>query len=181
MANKKVVDKASAALVPQEVIENKIFLIRDKKVMLDKDLAVLYDVTTGNLNKAVKRNLARFPEDFMFQLTKEEAVRLRFQIGSLKRGQHIKYLPYVFTEQGVAMLSGVLTSIRAVEVNVAIMRVFVKLREIVSSNQRIMQRLNELERKMETKDEEVQAIFQAIRDLMEPQPAKRKPKIGFHQ
>jgi hypothetical protein len=181
MANKKVIGKANMALVPQEVIESKIFLIRDKKVMLDKDLAVLYDVTTGNLNKAVKRNLARFPEDFMFRLTKEEAVRLRFQIGSLKRGQHIKYLPYVFTEQGVAMLSGVLTSMRAVEVNVAIMRVFVKLREIVSSNQRIMQRLNELERKMETKDEEVQAIFQAIRDLMEPQPAKRKPKIGFHQ
>jgi len=117
----------------------------------------------------------------MFQMTKDEASCLRFQSGSLKRGQHIKYLPYVFTEQGVAMLSGVLTSQRAVEVNVTIMRVFVKLRDIASSNLVIAQRLDELERKMQIKDEEVQVIFDAIRDLMEPNipENKRKPKIGF--
>src|SRR3989338_4763326 len=100
-------------LIPQEAITNKILLLRGKKAMLDRDLARLYGVTTGNLNKAVKRNIERFPEDFMFQLTRDEEKTLSFQIGSLKRGQHPKYLPYVFTEQGVAMLSSVLRSKRA--------------------------------------------------------------------
>lgn len=97
-----------AEIVSQIAIENRIHLIRDKKIMLDRDLAELYGVTTGNLNKAVKRNIERFPEDFMFQLSQEEAEGLRFQFGSLKRGEHFKYLPYAFTENGVAMLSGVL-------------------------------------------------------------------------
>ena len=104
--------------VPAEIIHSKIFFIRGQKVILDKDLAHLYGVTTGNLNKAVKRNNERFPEDFMFQLTNAEGDSLRFQIGSLKRGQHLKYLPYAFTEQGVAMLSSVLKSPRAIQVNV---------------------------------------------------------------
>ena len=112
------------SLVPQEVIENKILLIRGIKVMLDKDLADLYGVTTGNLNKAVTRNLDSFPPDFMFRLTQEEADSLRFHFGSLKRGQHVKYLPRVFTEQGVAMLSSVLKSKKARQTNIAIMRAF---------------------------------------------------------
>ena len=106
-------------IVPQQVIESKIFIIRGKKVMLDKDLAVLYGVETKMLNRAVKRNLERFPEDFMFQLTKEEYVELlRYQFGTLKRGEHSKYLPYVFAENGVAMLSSVLNSKRAIQVNI---------------------------------------------------------------
>src|SRR3954466_3899567 len=101
------------------LVERRIFLIRGHKVMLDADLAALYEVTTGNLNKAVKRNLERFPADFMFELTEKETRSLRFQIGSLKRGQHFKYLPHAFTEQGIAMLSSVLRSRRAVQVNIA--------------------------------------------------------------
>lgn len=102
-------------IVPQQVIESKIFIIRGKKVMLDRDLAILYGVETKMLNRAVKRNIERFPEDFMFQLMKEEYVELlRYQFGTLKRGQHSKYLPYVFTENGVAMLSSVLNSKRAI-------------------------------------------------------------------
>jgi len=135
------------AIVPQEVIEQKIFLIHRQKIMLDKDLAELYGVTTGNLNKAVKRNVERFPEDFMFQLTKNEENSLRFQFGSLKRGRHAKYLPYAFTEQGVAMLSSVLKSKRAVQVNIAIMRPFVKLRNILSTHKELACKLKELERK----------------------------------
>ncbi len=114
--------------IPDERITDKIFLIRGRKVMIDRDLAQLYGVTTGNFNKAVKRNAKRFPEDFMFQLTKEEDASLRFQFGTLKRGQHTKYLPNAFTEQGVAMLSGVLNSERAIQVNIQIIRIFVRLR-----------------------------------------------------
>src|SRR5258706_8945823 len=128
-------------LIPAQRIEDAILLIRGQKVMLDRDLAPLYGVTTGNLNKAVKRNLARFPEDFMFQLSAEEAESLRFHFGSLKRGQHYKYLPYAFTEQGVAMLSGVLRSHRAVQVNVAIMRAFVRLREALSLHKELAHKL----------------------------------------
>lgn len=166
-------------LVQEQVVESKIFMIRGHKVMLDKDLAKLYIVTTGNLNKAVRRNLERFPEDFMFQLTKKEEDSLRFQFGSLKRGQHSKYLPYAFTEQGVAMLSSVLRSKRAIQVNIAIMRAFVKLRQILSMNKELAYKLAELERKIEKHDVEIQAIFEAIRKLMAPAPTKPKPQIGF--
>ena len=127
--------KTTAALIPSEQIEQVILLIRGQRVMLDRDLAVLYGVETKNLNKAVRRNLDRFPDDFMFQLTLDEAQALaisRFQFGTLKRGQNIKYLPQVFTREGVAMLSSVLRSPRAVQVNIAIMRVFVRLRETLS-------------------------------------------------
>lgn len=165
-------------LIPQETIASKIFLLRGKKVMLDRNLASLYGVTTGNLNKAVKRNIERFPEDFMFQLTKDEENTLRFQFGSLKRGQHPKYLPHVFTEQGVAMLSSVLRSKRAIQVNIAIMRVFVRLKEIVSTHKELAYKLNELERKIEKHDEEICSIFEAIRQLMAP-PEKKRRIIGF--
>jgi len=152
------------ALLPTEVIERKILLIRGQKVMLDSDLAELYGVETSNLNKAVKRNIDRFPEDFMLQLTKEEADSLRFQIGMSKtegRGGR-RYLPYAFTEQGVAMLSSVLNSKRAVQVNIAIMRVFVKLREMIASNKELAKKLDNLEKKYDT---QFKVVFDAIRPI----------------
>jgi len=173
-------EAAMEEIIVPEVIEHKIFIIRGHRVMLDQDLAKLYRVTTGNLNKAVKRNLERFPGDFMFQLTKDEENSLRFQFGSLKRGQHTKYLSYVFTEQGVAMLSSVLRSNRAIQVNIAIMRAFVKLKQILSMNKELAYKLSELERKIEKHDVDIQAIFEAIHQLMKP-PEKSRRMIGFHE
>ena len=166
-------------LIPREVIERKILIIRNHRVMLDSDLASLYGVATFNLNKAVKRNIERFPEDFMFQLTVEEFKFLRFQIGISKKGRGgRRFLPYVFTEQGVAMLSSVLRSKRAIQVNIVIMRAFVKLKEILSAHKELAQKLNDLERKIEKHDNEIQAIFEAIRQLMAP-PVTSKSRIGF--
>ena len=171
--------RSIAQLISQEAITNKILLLRGKKAMLDRDLAKLYGVTTGNLNKAVKRNIERFPEDFMFQLTKDEEESLRFQFGSLKRGQHAKYLSCVFTEQGVAMLSSVLRSKRAIQVNIAIMRVFVRLKEIISTHKELAYKLNEMERKIEKHDQEIRSIFEAIRQLMAPTPEEKRRIAGF--
>jgi hypothetical protein len=163
-------------LLSIEKIEKAIYFIRGEKVMLDRDLALLYGVQTKSLNKAVKRNLQRFPPDFMFQLTEDEAEALRFQIGtSNKRRGGRRYLPYVFTEQGVAMLSGLLNSERAVVVNIEIMRAFVKLRQLLASNTDLARRLDELESKY---DKQFKIVFVAIRQLMNPRPVKRKP-IGF--
>jgi len=155
------------SLVPVEMIEKKIYLIRGHKVMLDSDLAELYGVATKVLLQAVKRNLNRFPEDFMFMLKYQDVAALRSQIVTLKkgRGEHRKYLPYVFTEQGVAMLSSVLNSERAVQVNIAIMRAFVKLREMLSTNKELAIKLAQLERKIEKHDEEIKLIFDAIREV----------------
>ena len=164
-------------LVPQEVIASKIFLIRSKKVMLDRDLAELYEVPTKSLNLAVRRNIGRFPEDFMFQLTKEEFESLRFQFETSKRGGR-RYLPYVFTEQGVAMLSSVINSERAIHVNIAIMRAFVKLRQILSTHKEMAHKLGELEKKIENHDEAIRGIFEVIRQLM-AEAERPKRKIGF--
>jgi hypothetical protein len=164
-------------LIPLEVIEHRIFLIRGQKVMLDKDLAELYAVQTRDLNKAVKRNVDRFPEDFMFQLTNVEFKSLMFHFGTSKRGGTRK-MPYAFTEQGVAMLSGILKSQRAVHVNIAIMRAFVKLREILCTHKDLAHKLEELEKKLGTHDRQIQSIFEAIRQLMAP-PEKPKRPIGF--
>ncbi|MBI3414765.1 MAG: ORF6N domain-containing protein [Verrucomicrobia bacterium] len=147
--------------------------------MLDRDLARLYGVQTKILNKAVSRNLDRFPADFMFQLTPEEHDSLRFQFGTLKRGQHSKYRPFVFTQEGVAMLSGVLRSSRAVQVNVAIMRAFVRLRETMSLHKELAHKLADLERKIENHDENIRSLFDAIRHLMTP-PETPQQEIGFH-
>jgi len=166
-------------LTRPEQIEQVILLIRGQRVMLDRDLAALYGVTTGNLNKAVQRNSDRFPADFMFQLTADEAEALRFHFGSLKRGQHFKYLPCVFTQEGVAMLSSVLRSARAVQVNIAIMRVFVRLRETLSLHRELAHKLAELERKIESHDAGIRTLFEAIHHLTTP-PAKPKREIGFH-
>ena len=163
------------SLIPLQGIEQRIYLIRGHKVMLSTELARLYGVEPRVLVQAVKRNIKRFPTDFMFRLTLDEANSLRSQIVILKRGQHIKKSPYAFTEQGVAMLSGVLNSDRAIAVNVAIMRAFVKLREMIASHRDLARRLNELERKY---DAQFRGVFDAIRELMEP-PVKPRPRIGF--
>ena len=169
--------------LPDESIEDTILRIRGKRVILDHDLAKLYGVTTKVLNQAAKRNLDRFPEDFMFQLTKVEAEewehlkRLRSQIVTLKkaRGTHRKYQPYAFTEHGILMLSSVLKSQRAVQVNIQIMRTFVRLRQMLASNEKLIERLDELE---ENYDAKFKIVFRAIRHLMNPPAVNRKP-IGF--
>ena len=160
-------------------IERRIYLIRGQKVMLDSDLAELYGVSTSSLNQAVRRNIERFPEDFAFQLTREEYEPLRSQSVILKtgRGQHRKYLPLTFTEQGVAMLSSVLRSERAVKVNIAIMRTFVRLRELLLSNADLARKLETLESKY---DEQFRVVFEAIRELMSQEEAPKR-QIGFNQ
>jgi hypothetical protein len=169
--------KTESVAPPQ--IEQAILLIRGQRVMLDRDLAAMYGVTTSNLNKAASRNLGRFPADFMFQLTMDEAEASRFQIGILKQGMNIKYLPYVFTQEGVAMLSGVLRSPRAEQVNIAIMRAFVRLRETLSLHKELAHKLGELERKIENHDENIRTLFEAIHSLMTP-PETPHREIGFH-
>ena len=173
------------AVIPKAMIERKIYELRGRKVMLDRDLAELYGVETKVLNQAVGRAEERFPEDLMFQLTWPETGCLRSQFVTLKnkpskRGKHVKYLPYAFTEQGVAMLSSVLRSKRAIHVNIAIMRAFVKLREIISSHKQLANKLSQLETRIENHDIEIQAIFQAIRQVMAI-PEKPKCRIGFHR
>ncbi|MCB9756883.1 MAG: ORF6N domain-containing protein [Candidatus Omnitrophica bacterium] len=170
----------STVLVPTEIIENKIFLIRGKKVMFDRDLAILYDIPTKRLKEQVNRNRKRFPDDFMFELTLAEAKGLRSQFATLKRGEHMKYRPYVFTEQGVAMLSSVINSERAIEVNIQIMRVFVKIKEFVLTHHDLAQKIDALERKFEEHDKKFVVVFEAIRRLMAPEPEPQKRKIGFH-
>jgi ORF6N domain len=167
-------------LVPVERVERLIQLARGEKVLLDADLAKLYEVETKALNRAVRRNRSRFPPDFMFQLTVEEAVTLRCQIGTSKAGRGgRRYLPYAFTEQGVAMLSSVLRSERAVQVNVAIMRAFVGLRRMLAGNEALSRRLAELERRLEGHDEGIKSLFDAIRELMAPPETPRR-EMGFH-
>lgn len=165
-------------LVPAERIEKSILFIRGQKVMLDRDLAELYDVEIRVLVQAVKRNIRRFPADFMLQLTWDEWKDIRSQIVTLKtgRGQHRKYPPYAFTEQGVAMLSSVLKSDRAIDVNVEIIRVFVRLREMLASHKELARKLATLEKKY---DDQFKVIFDAIRRLMIPPKSEKKRKIGF--
>jgi ORF6N domain len=163
-------------ILPRERIERSILLIRGHKVMLDADLAELYGVETRALLQAVSRNQKRFPEDFMFQMSKEEYKLLRSQIVISKKGRGgRRYLPYVFTEQGVAMLSSVLRSERAVQVNIEIMRAFVRLRRMLASNEDLARKLAALEKKY---DSQFRVVFEAIRELMAP-PEPNKRKIGF--
>ena len=163
-------------LIPIEKIEKAIYLIRGEKVMLDRDLALLYQVNTKTLNRAVKRNLKRFPLDFMFQLTTDETDVLRYQIGTSNKGRGgRRYLPYAFTEQGVAMLSSVLNSECAIIVNIEIMRAFVKLRQLLASNTELARRLDELESKY---DKQFKIVFDAIRYLMAT-PVPSRKEIGF--
>ena len=170
--------KLAKNMIHDDVIVNKIHYIRDEKVMLDRDLAELYSVLTKNLNKAVSRNRARFPADFMFQLTKKEYDSLRFQIGTVKRGSHSKYLPYVFTEQGVAMLSSVLNSDRAIQVNIQIIRVYTKMRKLLLTHKDILLKLEQLERKTGSHDEKIKLIFEYIKQLVQKKNEPRK-RIGY--
>jgi len=164
-------------IIPSEIIQKKIFMLRNQKVMLDKDLSELYDVETKILNKAVSRNIERFPEDFMFKLTEDEFQNLKFHFGTSSWGGTRK-LPFAFTEQGIAMLSSVLRSERAVQVNIEIMRIFVKLREIAISNKEFAAKLKILELKFEKHDEQIASIFEAINHLLLPEVKPRK-QIGF--
>jgi hypothetical protein len=159
-------------------IESRIYWVRDQKVMLDGDLAALYGVTTKRLNQAVRRNLRRFPSDFMFQLTLTETANLRSQIvtSSAAYGGR-RYLPFVFTEQGVAMLSSVLHSERAIQVNIAIMRVFARLKESLLRHDDLAIKFKELQNRMDTQDAKILAIFNAIGELIDPR--KPVPRIGF--
>ena len=184
-----------AELIAYERVESSILMLRGHRVMLDVKLAELYGVSTKVLNQAVKRNIERFPDDFMFQLTAAEAERSRSQSVTLNahgveiaqgsvvrkstggRGSNVKYLPYAFTEQGVAMLSSVLRSPRAVQVNIEIMRAFVRLRQMLQANTELAKKLATLEKKY---DAQFRIVFDAIRDLMTP-PTKQKRRIGFHK
>lgn len=162
-------------IVAQKIIESRILFMRGKKVMLDRDLAQLYEVETKAFNQAVKRNIERFPDDFMFQLTKEEADSSRSQFVTLKRGQNIKYLPYAFTEHGILMLSSVLNSKRAIQVNIQIMRTFTRLRELMVAHRDLHEKIERLEKKY---NHQFKIVFEAIKKLLDP-PQKPKEPIGF--
>lgn len=166
-------------VVPEEIISSKIFLIRDKKIMLDRDLAALYGVTTGNLNKAVKRNSKRFPDDFMFQLNKQEYENLLFQFGTSSWGG-TRTLPFAFTEQGVAMLSGVLNSDRAIQVNIQIMRIFTKIREMLVENLSLRIEVEAIKKKLENHDKNIELVFSYLDELIDKHenPTPRET-IGF--
>lgn len=173
-------NKKYSTVVPTERIENKIYFLRGKKVMFDKDLAELYGVTTKRLNEQVRRNNSRFPKDFMFQLTKEESLRSQFAtLEKQGRGRYSKYLPHVFTEQGVAMLSSVLNSERAIQVNIQIMRTFTRLKDLLRTHASLRRKIEALEKKY---DHQFRAVFDAIKQLMEEPVPEEKPKrkIGFH-
>jgi phage regulator Rha-like protein len=163
----------------QERIEQKIFIIRGKKVMLDRDLAELYGVETKYIKRAVKRNAVRFPDDFMFILSAREYRDLRCHFGTLEKGVHSKYLPYAFTEHGILMLSSVLNSDKAIEVNIQIMRTFSKLRELMVVHKDLRLKIEEMEKKY---DQQFKLVFNAIRKLLTPPdpPKKQKLPIGFH-
>lgn len=169
--------KNEIAIIPSEIITNKIYIIRGHKVMIDRDLAELYGVQTKVLNQAVRRNKKRFPDDFMWELTKDEQNFLRSQFVTLKtgRGHHVKYRPYAFTEQGVAMLSSVLKSERAILVNIQIMRTFTKLRGLLVTNEQLRKKIEKLESKY---DQHFRVVFEAIRKLVEDD-VKPKKQIGF--
>jgi hypothetical protein len=173
--------KFEKEIIPSEFIERRIFIIRERKVMLDSHLAELYQVRTSDLNKAVKRNYSRFPEDFLFQLTKAEVDSLRFQFGTSKIGRGgNRYLSYAFTEQGVAMLSSILHSDRAVAVNIAIMRTFVRLRQLLASNKELAEKVGEMEKKY---DKQFKIVFDVLKQLMGPPSPEEdesdKNPIGF--
>ena len=159
-----------------EIIATRIILVRGKRVMLDNDLAMLYEVKTKRLNEQVMRNRARFPEDFMFQLTQEEVGLLRSQNATSKRGGR-RYLPYVFTQEGVVMLSSVLNGERAIMVNIQIMRAFAQLRRMLLTNRDLRRKIEAMEKKY---DKQPVIVFRAIKQLLEPPPAKEERIIGFH-
>jgi Cu/Ag efflux pump CusA len=183
---------ATAELVPAERIQSRILVLRGLRVLLDADLAAIYEVPTSQLNQAVKRNLSRFPDDFMFQLTKEEAElvrsrsrsvtlnKLKSQTVTSKRGQNIKYLPFAFTEHGAVQLSNILRSDRAIEMGIAVVRAFVQLRALMADHKTLRAKLAELDARVGAHDEQLAAIVEAIRELAVPVESPNKRKIGYH-
>ena len=174
--------KASKTLlIPDEIVMNKIYLIRGQKVMIDNDLADLYDIETKRLKEAVRRNSDRFPEDFMFELTQKEFESLRSQIATSKTGRGgARYLPMAFTEQGVAMLSSVLNSETAIRVNIQIIRVFTKMRELLLTHKDILLQLEKMEKKLTGHDEDIALIFEYLKKLLNP-PQTPRNKVGFRR
>jgi hypothetical protein len=180
MAKSHKTRRTGTASLPAEYIAQSILFLRGQRVILDRELAAIYGVETRTRNQAVKRNSERFPDDFMSQLNQEEAERSRSQsvILNAGRGQNIKYLPYAFTEHGAIQAANILNSPRAVEMGVYVVRAFVKLREVLASNKALAQKLDQLERKLQTHDQAILTIVKAIRQLMNPPAPKRRP-IGF--
>ena len=169
----------NALSIPDELVMNKIYIIRNQKVMLDRDLAELYQVTTSNLNKAVNRNIKRFPDDFMFKLSDEEFKNLIFQTGTSSWGGTRK-LPYVFTEQGLTMLSGVLTSDRAINVNIQIMRIFTRIRQMLIDNTELRLAIEKLEKKTDNNTKNIEVVFQYIDELTDKKETpKPREQIGY--
>jgi cell division protein FtsL len=172
--------KATLTTLPDEVLLNKIYMIRNQKVMLDSDLAELYGVETKQLKRQVNRNIERFPIDFMFELTKQEAEISRCQIGTLKQGENIKYLPYVFTEHGVLMLSSVLNSPKAIQVNIQIMRVFTHIRQSLADNTELRLLIEELRKKTDNNTKNIEVVFQYFDELLDKKEnAKPRTQIGY--
>jgi len=165
--------------VPIESIVNKIIFLRSEKVLLDRDLAELYGVETKQLKRAVRRNMDRFPPDFMFELTKEEYDFLRYQFGTLKRGEHSKYLPMAFTEHGALMAANILKSKTAVSMSIYVVRAFIRMREELTSRRDLEERLYQIEKILLVHDTELKELFEKIRPLLLPPPEKPRKKIGF--
>jgi hypothetical protein len=173
-------EKKNGMLVPDEIIMSKILLIRGKKVMIDRDLAELYGVPTKRLNEQVKRNIKRFPDDFMFQLTAKEKEEVVAICDHLKTLKYSPQLPYVFTEYGAVMLASVLNSDRAIEVNIQIVRIFTQMREMLSTHKDILLKLEQLENKVTGHDEDIQLIFGYLKGLLNP-PQEPRPRVGFRR
>lgn len=171
--------ESNATIITDEVVISKIYIIRNTKVMLDKDLAELYQVTTGNLNKSVSRNISRFPEGFMFQLYEEEYKNLIFQIGISSWGGNRK-LPYAFTEQSVSMLSGVLRSERAIQVNIRIMRIFTRIKHILNNHSELNLEIEKIKNKLNNHDKNLEIVFNYLDELISKNTDQNKfPEIGF--
>lgn len=169
-------------IISEETISDKIYFIRNQKVMIDRDLATLYGIETKRLKEQVKRNLSRFPEDFMFELTETEYNSLRSQIATLKkgRGQHQKYLPSVFTEHGVLMLSSVLNSDKAIQTNIQIMRIFTKVRQMLLDTTEIRLDIAQIQKKLENHDKNIELVFSYLDELTEKEEHKKpRTKIGY--
>jgi len=171
---------AEELIIPEEIIMKQIYYIRDQKIMLDSDLATLYEVETKQLKRQVRRNAERFPKDFMFELTPEEYHSLRSQYGTLKQGEHAKYLPMAFTEQGVAMLSGVLNSKRAINVNIQIIRIFTRIRQMLIENTDLRLEIELIKTKLDNQDKNMEVVFHYLDELIErkTKPQTRK-RIGY--
>lgn len=176
MAKKK---KEIVKVIPEETILRKIYMLRGQKVLLDMDLAALYEVETGYLKRQVKRNIERFPEDFMFELTPNEYNSLRSQIGILSRGAHSKYMPFAFTEQGGAMLSGVINSPKAIEMNIAIMRAFVETRKLLHGNTKIAEQIQQIFDRLGEHDVQLTSIYEAMENLMDHNAEEKAKKVKW--